>query len=118
MGTLEVFEEVSQPRPCRAAAARAPRPPPAPAPVTTRNYATCSLLHRPRVACCLCYASSQFPVFVLRTSPHYSLFHTCCCPLLQATPDAVYPGALETFDNLGRVVESLMGRTAKLTAGA
>lgn len=36
----------------------------------------------------------------------------------EATPDAVYPGALETFDNLGRVVESLMGRTAKLTAGA
>lgn len=36
----------------------------------------------------------------------------------QATPDAVYPGALEAFANLGRVVDSLMGRTAKLTAAA
>lgn len=37
---------------------------------------------------------------------------------LQAAPDAVYPGALQTFESLGRVVESLQARTAKLTAGA
>jgi len=36
----------------------------------------------------------------------------------EEAPDAVYPGTLETFDNLTRVVESLMGRTAKITAGA
>ena len=38
--------------------------------------------------------------------------------ILQAAPDAVYPGALQTFESLGRVVESLQARTAKLTAGA
>ncbi|PSC67714.1 26S proteasome non-ATPase regulatory subunit 11-like protein [Micractinium conductrix] len=36
----------------------------------------------------------------------------------EAAPDTVYPGALETFGNLGRVVESLSGRSAKLTVGA
>ncbi len=30
----------------------------------------------------------------------------------EAAPDPIYPGTLETFDNLGRVVESLAG-TAK-----
>ena len=35
-----------------------------------------------------------------------------------AEPDAIYPGALDTFDNLTRVVESLTARTAKITAGA
>jgi hypothetical protein len=33
-------------------------------------------------------------------------------------PDAVYPGTLDTFESLGRVVESLAGRTAKITAAA
>lgn len=56
----------------------------------------------------------------------------CCCPVcpgvmlisrlppltLQAAPDAVYQGTLETFESLGRVVESLQSRTTKLTAGA
>lgn len=37
---------------------------------------------------------------------------------LQAAPDAVYQGTLETFESLGRVVESLQSRTTKLTAGA
>lgn len=37
---------------------------------------------------------------------------------LQAAPDAVYQGTLETFESLGRVVESLQTRTTKLTAGA
>lgn len=32
----------------------------------------------------------------------------------EAAPDAVYPGALETFDNLARVVESLAARSAKI----
>ncbi len=35
-----------------------------------------------------------------------------------APADAIYPGTLETFDNLTRVVESLMGRTAKITAAS
>lgn len=35
-----------------------------------------------------------------------------------AEPDALYPSTLQTFDNLARVVDSLMGRTAKITAGA
>ena len=39
-------------------------------------------------------------------------------PPLQAAPDAVYQGTLETFESLGRVVESLQSRTAKLTVGA
>ncbi|KAL4433751.1 hypothetical protein ABPG75_000192 [Micractinium tetrahymenae] len=34
----------------------------------------------------------------------------------EAAADAVYPGALETFDNLARVVESLTARSAKITA--
>ncbi|KAI7843382.1 hypothetical protein COHA_002980 [Chlorella ohadii] len=36
----------------------------------------------------------------------------------EAAPDAVYQGTLETFESLGRVVESLQSRTTKLTAGA
>lgn len=35
-----------------------------------------------------------------------------------AAPDALYPGALETFSSLARVVDSLSARTAKLSAGA
>lgn len=34
----------------------------------------------------------------------------------EAAADAVYPGTLETFDNLARVVESLTARSAKITA--
>lgn len=30
----------------------------------------------------------------------------------------MYQGTLETFESLGRVVESLQSRTAKLTVGA
>lgn len=33
----------------------------------------------------------------------------------EAAADAVYPGALETFDNLARVVDSLAARGAKIT---
>jgi hypothetical protein len=36
----------------------------------------------------------------------------------EEAPDAVYPGTLDTFESLGRVVESLAGRTAKITAAA
>ncbi|EFN51744.1 hypothetical protein CHLNCDRAFT_56351 [Chlorella variabilis] len=36
----------------------------------------------------------------------------------EAAPDPIYPGTLETFDNLTCVVESLAGRTAKITAAA
>lgn len=36
----------------------------------------------------------------------------------KALPDKVYAGTLESFDNLTRVVESLMGRTAKITVAA
>lgn len=34
----------------------------------------------------------------------------------EVSADMVYPGALETFDNLTRVVDSLMGRSAKISA--
>jgi hypothetical protein len=35
-----------------------------------------------------------------------------------AQPDAIYEGTLESFENLGRVVDSLMDRSARIMAAA